>query len=281
MQPPAPPPEVPPTGTTVALYSGGVDSYCMAVLLNPDVLLYVQMGGAYGAAEAANLHVPPGMETRISIVPFDLGSYELPDSKVIPGRNAILAVLASNYGDRIQMGSVDSSTGHDKDLIFAARLNDLFRWMYQPARWLTAGRNVQLELPVYHLTKTELVGQVLAAGHDGQLLAQRTFSCYNPVAEPVFDTAPAVGGDYVMLRSTRFVPCGKCPPCGRKWMAFSVYGIDVGFDGHEAIKHYWEEVTQGVGPQRSAQFGRDVVDAWKGRRRDLPVLGVWPGLAGV
>lgn len=191
-----------------------------------------------------------------------LGRFELPDSKVIPGRNATLALLASNYGDDILMGSVDSSTGHDKDGEFAYRLNNLFDWMYQRSRWLPNGRKIRLRLPVYDLTKTELVGQVLARGHDGDQLAGRTFSCY----EPRRHSHP--GSDWVE-------PCGQCGPCGRKWMAFTVYGVDVGYDGREALRPYINELEKvkddnGTPPGRSKQFVLDLLDAWDGNKREVP-----------
>lgn len=239
-------------GTSVALYSGGVDSYCMAYLCEPEILLHVLMAGRYGLQERTALETPPGMEPRLECVDLsDLGLFELANSKVIPGRNAALALVASNYSDEILMGSVDSSTGHDKDEGFAARMNGLFDWMYQPARWLPEGRKVRLRLPLYGLTKTQLVGQVLARGHDGQELADRTFSCYEP---------------------SGVHPCGRCPPCGRKWMAFSVYGIEVGYRGRMAIEHYYREWRSGRGFQRSAQFTQDMLDAWNGTPRPLPAV---------
>src|SRR5271168_3821110 len=109
--------------TSVALYSGGVDSYCMSLLCDPSVLLYVRMAGGYGELEYARLQTPPGWEGRLKEVDLRaLGDFELADSKVIPARNAILALVAANYGDTILMGSVDSSTGNDKDPEFATRL---------------------------------------------------------------------------------------------------------------------------------------------------------------
>lgn len=247
--------------TTVALYSGGVDSYCMAYLTRPDVLLYVRMGGRYGEDEYAFLHTPLGMADNLTVISaHTLGRLELPDSKVIPGRNAVLAILASNFGDDILMGSVDSSTGHDKDNGFAARMNELFDWMYQPSRWLLDGRNVRLRLPFYHLTKTELVGQVLARGHSPDTLAGMTFSCYEPTREQ------GPGVEWVQ-------PCGKCPPCGRKWMAFTVYGIDVGYDGREAIQPYINELEvwgNDRSPHRSKKFCEEVVDARDGVVRPIP-----------
>jgi 7-cyano-7-deazaguanine synthase in queuosine biosynthesis len=236
--------------TSVALYSGGVDSYGMAVLCGSDVLLYCKIAGRYGDAEFRRLQTPPGWENRLQVADLrQLGAYELPDSKVIPGRNAILALVAANYGDVIQMGSVDSSTGNDKDRRFTMRFNLLCDYMFAPQRWLPEGRHVRLTLPIYHMTKASLVGECLRRGVDGQEMAERTFSCYEPVGDR---------------------PCGKCPPCGRKWAAFTVWGIDVGFDGREAIRHYIDEITPKRPAHRSVQFCVDMLDAWNGHVRPLP-----------
>lgn len=231
----------------VALYSGGVDSYCMSCICQPDVLLNVMMGGRYGESERRRLHAPAGMEERLVTVDLPaMGAWELPGSMVIPGRNAILALVGANYGDLILMASVDSSTGNDKDPEFCDRMNALFDHIFAPQRWLAFGRAVRVDVPVYHLTKTELVGAAIAAGHPAQEIADRTFSCYQPEGDD---------------------PCGVCPPCGRKWAALSVYGADVGFDGREAIRPYLEELAHGNPAGRSEQFQRDIIDAWNGYRR--------------
>lgn len=262
MQQPATIPAIHPEGRTVALYSGGVDSYCMAYLCKPDELLYVHMAGAYGAAEWAKLTIPPGVLAPVRSLRFrDLSTFERHD-RVIPGRNIILCTLAANYGDRILMGSVDSSTGKDKDAAFAAHMTELLQYTHQPQRWLPQGRDVSVHLPVYHLTKTQLVGMTIAAGHDGDELAAATFSCYNPQDD-----------DHGLHGPSKWRACGVCPPCGRKWMAFTVYGIDVGFDGREAIRTYYEEWrdlrSRNVG--RSEQFISDMLHAWHGETLPLPM----------
>jgi 7-cyano-7-deazaguanine synthase in queuosine biosynthesis len=233
--------------TTVALYSGGVDSYCMSCICDPDVLLNVMMGGRYGESERRHLRTPPGQEDRLVEVDMPaLGGWELPGSMVIPGRNAMLALAGANYGNLILMASVDSSTGNDKDPEFCERMNHLFDHIFAPQRWLPTGCAVRLDVPVYHLTKTELVGAAVATGHPAQEIADNTFSCYQP---------------------DRDRACGVCPPCGRKWAALSVFGADVGFDGREAIRPYLEELAHGNPAGRSEKFQQDMIDAWNGVRR--------------
>lgn len=231
--------------SSVALYSGGVDSYCMSYLHNPDVLLHVNMGGRYGEAETRHMATPPGLEDRLETIHAPiLGTYEHSDTKIIPGRNAMLALLATQYGDNILMGSVAASTGNDKDQEFADRFNHMCDHMLAPQRWLPNGRTVRLILPVKHITKTRLVGATLAAGHDPQLLVHNTFSCYEP--------------------TTNHQACGTCPPCGRRWAAFTVWGLDVGFNARPALQPYVDEIRAGHTAHRSPQFVADVTDAWNG-----------------
>ena len=247
--------------TTVALYSGGVDSYCMSCLCDPDILLYVFMGGRYGDLELRRLKCPPGMDDRLKVIYMPtIGTWEIPGSLVIPGRNAMLALAGANYGDLILMASVDSSTGNDKDPEFCARMNALFEHMFAPQRWLAWGRAVKLDVPVYTLTKTELVGATIAAGHPAQEIADNTFSCYAPEFGKV---------------------CGKCPPCGRKWASLSVYGADVGYDGHDAIKHYVDELKDNNPANRSQRFIQDLMDAWLEKRRPVPTAPAFLGFADV
>lgn len=234
---------------SVALYSGGVDSYCMTHLYQPDLLLHVHMGGRYGAAESQHLVPPPGYGTdRLRTVNApSIGRFEDPGHKVIPGRNAMLGLYALQFGDNILMASVAASTGNDKDQQFADLFNAMCDHMFAPQRWLPDGRTVRMILPVKDITKAGLVGAVLATGHDPDLLAANTFSCYEP--------------------DRNHLPCGKCPPCGRKWAAFAVWGVSVGYDGREAFRPYWDEIERGDVAHRSAQFLTDVADAWHGHIR--------------
>lgn len=228
---------------TVALYSGGVDSYCMAVLTQPDVLLNVNMGGRYGVEETTHLKTPPGLKDRLATVNLPLGQWEIESNKIIPGRNAILAFIASNYGDTILMGSVAKSRGHDKDPEFQERLNWLLDYVFAPQPvWLPEGRNVRLELPVYEYTKTRLVAQAVNHGVPGERVRDDTFSCYTP--------------------TNTGEECGECKPCGRKWAALAANGIQPRVDGREAFKPYVDELRNGDPFNRGEQYGREVMAAW-------------------
>ena len=68
----------------VQLYSGGLDSVCLAHQWQPDSLLYVDWGGAYCQHERA--HLPPGTW----VVELPLARWERPDT-VLPLRNLFFA----------------------------------------------------------------------------------------------------------------------------------------------------------------------------------------------
>lgn len=246
------PTPAPTASRSVALYSGGVDSYCMAVLEQPDVLLHVHLGGAYGSAETDRLRVPQGMEDRLVRVSLPtLGDlYEMPDASFIfPARNALLALIGAQYGDRVLMGSIAASRGSDKDDGFADRMTELMRYIWQPqVLWNPEGRDTRLELPVGHLTKAQLVAATVATGVRPETIRDSTFSCYTPRPD---GTA-----------------CGECGPCGRKWAAFAANDYDPGFDGRAAYATYMREIEDhapDVPPGRTAQHVRDVTAAWSSR----------------
>ena len=236
-------PDAPIPNRTVALYSGGIDSFCMAALLEPDVLLSFNLGGRYGHEEQWRLQAPPGLEDRIEYADLDLGQWELPENFIIPARNAILVLAAVNYGSTIYLGSVAKSRGADKDETFRDRLNHLMEHLFSPQDiWIPLGRNVKVELPVYHLTKTQLVANTLEAGVPGEAIRDRTFSCYTPRPD---------GQE-----------CGNCKPCGRKWAALAANGIPPVVDARGAFQPYYDEVLTGDPNNRGPVYLEEVMRAW-------------------
>lgn len=193
----------PPPGSTVLLYSGGLDSYILAALYKPDVLLHVNLEGRYGATETDMLERPAGAP-RVTYVDLPLGFLEDRESLILPGRNAVLALVASSYGDRVWLGATAGDRTRDKDPEFARLMTELFAHIYGEQWWLPAGRHVSVELPIKDFTKRELVRLYLNAGLDRDALVHETFSCYAPNA---FGEA-----------------CAACKPCIRKWVALVVNG---------------------------------------------------------
>lgn len=232
---------------TVLLYSGGVDSYCVAALLNPDVLLHVNLGGAYGDEETRALTTPVGMEGKLVTIDMpQLSQFELPQHNyILPARNAFLTLLGAQYGSRIFMGAIAANRGSDKDQEFANRITALMTWVWQEQEmWNPTARPTALELPVHHLTKRQLVAATIAqTDTTGEQIRDDTFSCYTPI-----------GGK----------ECGNCMPCGKKWAALAANGIRPSTNGRNAYEQYWDEIQQheGVPPNRTPQHVQDVKDAW-------------------
>lgn len=232
---------------TVLLYSGGVDSYCAAALLNPDVLLHVNLGGAYGNEETRALTAPKGMQHKLVTIDMpQLSNFELPQyNYILPARNAFLALLGAQYGSTIYMASVAASRGSDKDQEFADRMSSVMTWVWQQQEiWNPTARPTTLELPVIHLTKRQLVATTIAeTDTTGAEIRDNTFSCYTPVDGK---------------------ECGNCPPCGKKWAALAVNNIPPATNARHMFKFYWDELQQneGIPPGRTPQHVQDVKDAW-------------------
>jgi 7-cyano-7-deazaguanine synthase len=226
--------------TTVLLYSGGLDSYLCTVLHRPDLLLYVDMGTDYGNVEASRVRIPPGFENRFTLTQLDLARWEYPN-RIIPARNAHLALVAAQYGDVIWLGATAGDRTADKDDGFAARMNDLFAHLYQPQWWLPDGRTVTVELPVKKFTKRALVRAYLDSGYLPEDLTSGTFSCYTPR-----------GAEH----------CGECKPCVRRWVALAACGVDPGYDSRPWVADMVGQVKAGKW-DRGRDEADDVIAAWE------------------
>jgi 7-cyano-7-deazaguanine synthase len=195
-----------PTGKSVLLYSGGMDSIVMAHLLAPDVLLYVKHGQRYAAKELRALRrlVAKGhVDRTLATVEFPcLGKWEREDA-IIPLRNMYFFGIAAHYGERLYIGAMSGDRSLDKSEEFLAKMQDMLNHLYQPQHWCV-GRTFEILAPFKHMTKTELVSDYLIAtkGNGDALL--ESVSCYSGDTER---------------------HCGHCKPCFRKWVALENNGI--------------------------------------------------------
>lgn len=183
----------------VLLYSGGMDSVACRHLWRPDVLLYIDTGALYSAAEIRRL--PEG--TRIVRIP-DLSFLERKDT-ILPARNLIFAAIASSFGSTIALGATKEDRVLDKSPEFAALSSGLLTYLWTP-QWWTQGKTVDVVLPLKHLTKYEILAECKAQGVDLREIERESFSCYYPKGRD--DEA-----------------CGACKPCWRRWLAFAAHGI--------------------------------------------------------
>lgn len=226
---------------TVLLYSGGLDSYALAALAKPDLLLYVDTGTTYGRVEQARIMTPPALTHRYTSTSLrDLALFERFSDMILPGRNAHLVLVAANYANTILMAATAGDAVHDKDQQFADLMNPLLAHLYSKQNWLPEGRPVRLELPAKQTTKRQLVAKYLHAGHDPAHLATRTFSCYKPTAD----------GEH----------CAACKPCVRKWAALVVHGIDPGYDAREGLAKYVATIREGKWVRGD---DADMIEAWE------------------
>ena len=194
----------------VLLYSGGMDSWLISKIWNPDVLLYVDMCTKYSKAEIERL------PKDVIIEKLDLSKWERPDG-IIPLRNLYLIMIATNYGDEICLGATAGDRVLDKSFEFAEKASDLLSFLYSKQHW-TEGRNIKINLDFKNLTKKELLIKYLNQGGSLAEAANSSFSCYEPTLD---------GSE-----------CWQCKPCFRKYVAFKILGHDFGARVDRIAKEY-------------------------------------------
>lgn len=203
-----------PSGKSVLLFSGGLDSLCAAWLLQPDILLFMKHGQRYQTAESGAItwlrhrqQLPPS-SLLVESTALALGQFERADA-IIPLRNLLFVCMAAQYGETVYLSAVDGDRSLDKSKQFFTDASDLLTYLYGPQHWCEP-RQVQVLAPFHHLTKTGLVRAYLDAKAPAQALLT-SLSCYEL--------------DQHEARSAR--PCGVCKPCFRKWVALQNNGVDI------------------------------------------------------
>jgi 7-cyano-7-deazaguanine synthase len=185
-------------GKKVLLYSGGMDSWLIAKIWNPDVKLYVNINGRYNKQEIKHLPKDVIIET------LDLSKWERTD-KIIPLRNLYLTMIASNYGDKICLGATAGDRVLDKSYDFANRTSDILSFLYSKQWWIPEGRNIEICLDFKNKTKVDLLTDYINNGGNIETAWTESFSCYEP------DDKGNV--------------CMQCKPCFRKFIAFATLGF--------------------------------------------------------
>lgn len=211
----------------VVLYSGGPDSLITLAKVRQaygpkDVAsVYCDLSHKYGEAEFKAISETEPLTAIVTSL-MSLGELERHDA-FIPARNAYLCLAAARYldGERgiiwltVQKDELDLS---DRSPLFLQRMSDLMGVLYPGAAVTT---------PWIEMDKTQMVRWYLDAGQGVEAL-RKTWSCYK--------------GQYP-------VQCGDCPACVRRYIAFSINGIE-------------EEYAQ---DPRDSPTGKDyVARAWKG-----------------
>jgi len=196
------------TPKSVVLFSGGVDSFCLAEAVKPDALVYFDLGLPENQRELEHMKQLKIAENLIVDDSFKIGKYKLAN-EVLPFRNAFLIMGAFYHGSKIYLGATSSSTNRDKNDIFAGKLLDLAKYIsHEPHKNPEHLREEDMEiiLPFKTKTKTQFVSEFIANGGEVNELL-KTRSCYDSHEKE----------------------CGKCQSCIRKYMAFTNNNLPTDF----------------------------------------------------
>lgn len=189
----------------VLLYSGGMDSWLMSKLWNPDIKLYVDMKTRYSENELAKIKAK---EDDVTVVEFSLGQWERDDA-IIPLRNMYLAMVACNVTGsedvEILIGATAGDRVLDKSPEFVDKATDLLSYLYTPQHWIPEGKKVRVCIDFKKYTKTDMLRMFKEQGGDLDEAFHQSFSCYDPVD----------GHE-----------CWACKPCFRKFVAFASVGYE-------------------------------------------------------
>lgn len=181
----------------VQLYSGGMDSYVISRLWEPDVKLYIDYGIPQNEQEKKYL------PDDVIIKKIDLSAYMQDDGlNTIPLRNLLFATIAINYGDIVCIGGLKSDLHFDKKPEFVEMTTKLFNSVLEKERM---SRTVQVVAPFSDYTKTDLLCAFMEKGGTLQELREKTWSCHTPKDG---------------------YPCGQCQACRAREKAFVEAGIE-------------------------------------------------------
>ena len=189
----------------VLLYSGGMDSWLMSKLWNPDVKLYVNMHTKYSRDEMEKIRQS---EEGVVFADLPLGEWEREDA-IVPLRNLYLCMVACNVTGsedvEILIGATAGDRVLDKSRVFADKASDILQYLYSPQHWIPQGKKVVVSVQYKDHTKADLLREFKEAGGDLEEAFNKSFSCYNP-------------------HNGR--ECWSCKPCFRKFVSFSCAGYE-------------------------------------------------------
>lgn len=211
----------------VLLYSGGMDSWLIDHIVQPDVILFVRIHTANNEMEYQKLLelLDKGKvkANKLKVVDYDLSEYERPSQNYyLPLRNLHFVTLAAHYGNEIYLGATGSSTHYDKNMTFAEKSADIISYLLSE----TNEGPVTIKLPFKDTTKTELLKQFIDNGGSIEDAYESTVSCYTPINDK---------------------PCMSCTSCMSKFAAF--YNNGYKFDD-ESLKRFMNYVEKNYEVQK-------------------------------
>lgn len=150
----------------ILLYSGGVDSWLINQIWEPDMRVYVDLGTDYGKEE---IELFKKNNEDVQVIPFDLSEYELED-KFIPLRNLYLIMLACNITDfedvEICLGATVADRSYDKSMEFLEKTENLLNYMYTPYISQPHSKKIKIVKEFKNKSKKELLAMYLEKGGD-------------------------------------------------------------------------------------------------------------------
>lgn len=186
----------------VLLYSGGMDSWLIDKLWEPDEKIYFNLNTEYSDLEISKL----SDDVKVIDFPY-LKQFEIPENGVIPLRNLYLVMLACNYTGfedvEICLGATMGDRVHDKTLPFRDMCEQLLNYLYAPQNCLDELKHIKINFDYKNYSKSDLLYEYLERGGSMEVALKESFSCHHPVGDE---------------------PCWMCKPCFRKWLAFKRYG---------------------------------------------------------
>ena len=183
---------------SVLLFSGGLDSILLEWKVNPDHLLYVNMGTLYAQREIENLNrLPIRYRNKLIIKDLPLGEFEHSDS-CIPYRNLMLIALALQYAPKVYIGLTGQDGYSDCSGTFLNKVRSIFRYLNTDIEHTPFGQSIfKIEAPFRGYTKTAMIAECLKTGMPKELI-QNTRTCYSGCSKK---------------------GCGVCLPCWNKAVA--------------------------------------------------------------
>jgi len=194
--------------SSVLLFSGGMDSFCLLKKQPYDKILFFMTGTKDNICELRQVYqmqrdkiIDP---KKLVVVNLPLLTWELPN-KIIPHRNTIMCLVASNYGSDIYIGATKGDTTKDKDYVFKSQVESIMNYFGQDSQKVpSVGYPYRILMPLKNMTKTEILNEYIANGNSIPNLLKYSRSCYlNDDSE-----------------------CGTCRSCLRKAVAFKNNDID-------------------------------------------------------
>ena len=192
----------------VLLYSGGMDTWLIDKLWNPDKKIYIDIGGKYSKSEIKRL------PNDVEILDFSLlGRFEQADSYV-PMRNLYFLMIASHFGDKICLGATSGDGGADKNINFLFSAETMINNLLRDKK---VGRSIEIEKNFIKMSKADLIKQYLDMGGTADEIKENSFSCYSPVNDE---------------------ECFNCYPCFRKFALLSYFGAHYIESQRNKMKEY-------------------------------------------